>query len=62
MGFDFAHPPVSQISNDLDGVAILLWGANGRRFDWYSGRSLRSYEELEGLSSVCEMGYLASHQ
>lgn len=29
MGFDFAHPPVSQISSDLDGVAILLWGANG---------------------------------
>lgn len=29
MAFDFAHPPVSQISDDLDGVAILLWGANG---------------------------------
>lgn len=29
MPFDFAHPPVSKVTDDLAGVAILLWGANG---------------------------------
>lgn len=29
MDYDFAHPPVSEITADLKGVAILLWGANG---------------------------------
>ena len=27
--FDFANPPVSQITDDLAGVALLLWGGNG---------------------------------
>ncbi len=29
MSFDFANPPVSRVTSDLSGVAILLWGANG---------------------------------